>query len=174
MNLKTLLDRIALQRKEEYPFPDDIESYMEDFVPNVLMKSETLQHAFGISNFEMEKLYEEAYEYYESEAYKDSLTIFRWLILFNSYETKYWMGFAANLMLVGHYEKALHAYAITTILDSENPYPHFHAYECYTCLNNKEDAEKALKLASQRCAGKAAYNELKDEIEQLRMVALTP
>jgi len=174
MRLKTLLRRIALQRREEFPFPDDIESYVADFIPNILMKSETLQIAFGISNYEMEKLYEEAFEYYENDRYLDSITVFRWLVLFNSYEMKYWMGFAANQQLLEQYEKALHAYAVASLLDSEDPYPHYHAYECYMLLNNKEDADKALKLAYQRCDGKAAYDELKDEIEQLKSeVALT-
>lgn len=148
MKLKTLLQRIALQNKAV--FPDDIESYVDTFIPNVLLKSETLQQAFGISDYEMEKLYEEAYVYYEADAYQDSLTVFRWLILFNTYETKYWMGFAANLQLLEQYEKALHAYAVSALLDSRSPDPHYHAYECYQQLDQKEEAEKALKLATQR------------------------
>lgn len=175
MRLKTLLRRIALQRKEEFPFPEDIESYVEGFIPNILLKSESLQKAFGISDYEMEKLYEEAYEYYESDAYQDSLILFRWLVLFNSYEAKYWMGFAATLQLLERYEKALHAYAVAYLLDSQNPYPHFHAYECYMLLKNRDDAEKALEMAYQRCDGKAAYDELKNEIERLKpKAALTP
>ena len=154
MKLKTLLRRIALQNQEKFPFPDDIESYVEDFIPNILMKSESLQCAFGISSYEMEKLYEEAFEYYAADCYLDSLTVFRWLVLFNSYEAKYWMGFAANQQLLQRYEKALHAYAVASLLDIKNPYPHYHAFECYRLLNNKDDAKKALNLAYQRCEGK--------------------
>lgn len=168
MKLKTLLRRIALQRKEDFPFPDDIENYVEDFIPNILLKSESLQRAFGITDYEMEKLYEEAYEHYEANTYHEALTVFRWLVLFNSYEAKYWMGFAASLQLLELYERALHAYAVAALLDSKNPYPHFHAYECYMLMKNKEDAEKALELAYQRCNGKAAYDELKNEIERLK------
>lgn len=168
MRLKTLLQRIALQRREEFPFPDDIESYVEDFIPNILLKSETLQQAFGITNYEMEELYEEAHKHYETNRYLDSITIFRWLVLFNCYEMKYWMGFAATQQLLEKYEKALHGYAVAALLDSENPYPHYYAYECYTIQNNKEDADKALELAYQRCNGKAANDELKGEIEHLK------
>lgn len=167
MKLKSLLRRIALQRKEDYPFPDDIESYLEDFVPNILMKSETLQQAFGITNYEMEKLYEEAHAYYEDDSYEEALIVFRWLVLFNVYEAKYWMGFGASEQLLERYEKGLHAYAVAALLDSDNPYPHYHAYECYMLLNNKEEADKALKLAYQRCDGKVAYEELNKKIEQL-------
>jgi type III secretion system low calcium response chaperone LcrH/SycD len=167
MRLKTLVRRIALQKKEEFPFPEDIESYVDKFIPDILLKCESLQQAFGITDYEMEKLYEEAFEYYEIDSYNEALTLFRWLLLFNSYEAKYWMGFAAASQLLGHYEKALHAYAVAYLLDVDNPYPHFHAYECYMLLKNKEEADKALLLAYQRCTGKAAYEELKNEIERL-------
>ncbi len=169
MKLKTLLRRIALQRKEDFPFPDDLESYLADFVPNALLKSESLQRAFGISNYEMEKLYEEAYAYYENEQYLKAVTVFRWLVLFNSYEPKYWMGFAASEQLLERYEKALHAYAVVSLLESENPYPHYHAYECYMLLDNKEDADKALALAKRRCENSSNYDELKQEIEELKL-----
>ncbi|MCH9627918.1 MAG: Chaperone protein SicA [Chlamydiales bacterium] len=150
MNLKTLLQRIALQKKEEFPFPDDIESYLEDFVPNALLKSASLQHAFGITNEEMEKLYEEAFSYYEADRYLDALTVFRWLVLFNAFKAKYWLGFAACQQLMQRYEKALHAYAMASLLAPESPDPHYHAYECYMEMEDKDEAQKALKLAEQK------------------------
>ncbi|MEZ5314848.1 MAG: SycD/LcrH family type III secretion system chaperone [Chlamydiales bacterium] len=172
MRLKALLDRIALQRKEDFPFPEDIESYIEDFIPNHLLKSETLQQAFGITDYEMEKLYEDAYNFYEKNAYQDGLTLFRWLILFNPYAPKYWMGFAAILQLSKAYDKALHAYAVITLLDSNNPYPHFHAYECYSLMENRTEARKALELAYHHCSNQFAYAQLKEEIERIKLEAV--
>ncbi len=168
MKLKTLLERIALQRKEEFPYPDDLESYLEDFVPNTLLKSETLQKAFGITDYEMETLYEEAHEAYEINRYVEAANTFRWLVFFNSYEPKYWMGYGACQQMLKRYEKALEAYAVAALLDSDNPYPHYYAYECNKLLNNMEDAGKALTLAYRRCEGKAAYVQLKNTIKQLK------
>lgn len=159
MRLKTLLERLALQRKEDFPYPDDLESYVDDFVPNILLKSETLQQAFGITSFEMEQLYEEGYAFYQEGRYHHALNLFRWLVLFNPYVAKYWMGFAATQHLLKREEKALHAYAVAALLEPENPYPHYNAFLCY---GGGEEGEKALKLALERCVGK--YENLREEI----------
>lgn len=165
MKLKELIRRIAIGRKEEFPFPDDLESYLDEFVPNTLLKSDTLQRAFGVSNYEMEEVYSEAYRFYQEDIYLESSAAFRWLVLLNPFVAKYWQGLAASLQLLGKYEKALHAYAMVALLDCDNPYPHFHAYTCYCDLHNPEDADKALDLAYQRTLGKEIYRDLQHEIE---------
>lgn len=166
MRLKELLKRLALNNSKEFPHPENLETYLADFVPNVLLKSETLQVAFAVSSYEMEEIYTEAYAYYQDDNYLESSTAFRWLVLLNPFTAKYWMGLAASLQLLEKYEKALHAYAVAALLDSDNPYPHFHAFECYAALKNKEDAEKALELSYKRTIGKAAYQELQEKIEK--------
>lgn len=168
MKLKELLRRIALNRKEEFPFPDNLEAYLEDFIPNTLLKSATLQQAFEVSNYEMEEIYVEAYNHYQEENYLESCTAFRWLVLLNPYWAKNWMGLAASSQLLEKYEKALHAYAVAALLENHNPYPHFHAFECYSALENSEEAEKALELALCRTLGKESYRDLQKEIESLK------
>lgn len=165
LNLKQLIERIALQRQEEFPFPDNLESYLEDFVPNVLCKSETLQQAFGVTSYEMEGIYHEAYEYYESGRYEDALISFRWLVLLNPFKVDYWMGMGANQQLLTHYEKALHHYAIATLLDSENPLPHYYAYACYCARIDEENAQKALALALELTADKPEHATLRKTIQ---------
>lgn len=167
MKLKELIQRIAANRCD-LPYPADLESYLDDFIPNVLMKSETLQKAFGVTNYEMEELYAEAYKFYYEDNFLESSTAFRWLVLLNPFQAKFWMGLAATLQLLEKYEKALHAYAVSALLECENPYPHFHAYECYCTLKNKVDGEKALDLAYQRTIGKGAYRALQEEIDLLK------
>jgi type III secretion system low calcium response chaperone LcrH/SycD len=171
MKLKELIRRIALNRREESPFPEDLETFLEDFIPNTLLKSETLQRAFDVSGYEMEEIYSETYTFYQEDNFLEASTGFRWLVLLNPFVEKYWMGLAASLQLLEKYEKALHAYAICALLESENPYPHFHAFECYVALKDKEEAEKALSLAFKRTIGKAAYRDLQEEIELLRKKA---
>lgn len=170
MKLKELLRRIALNRKEEYPFPENLETYLEDFIPNTLLKSATLQQAFEVSNYEMEEIYVEAYSNYQEENYIESCTAFRWLVLLNPYWARNWMGLAASLQLLKKHEKALHAYAVAALLENHNPYPHFHAFECYRALENHEEAEKALELAHCRTLEKKNYHELQKEIESLKKV----
>ena len=116
----------------------------------------------------MEELYSEAFRLYEEDNYLESCTAFRWLVLLNPFRMKYWMGLAASLQLFKKYEKALHAYAISTLLECENPYPHFHAYECFVALNNKDEAKKALESAYEHTVGKDAHRDLQEQITQLR------
>lgn len=168
MKLKELIQRIAMQRQEEFPFPEDLESYLEDFIPNVLLKSETLQKAFGVTVGEMEELYEESFNHYQTNCYTDSATAFRWLVILNPFVVKHWMGLAASQQLLNQGEKALHSYAMAAFLDPENPMPHFHAHECYESLNNKEEAKKALDLAYTRCLANDEYEHMKPEIESKR------
>jgi|GEM_PF-799712 len=172
--LKELIRRISLSDQENFPFPENLEAYLEDFVPNILLKSETLQKAFGISPYEMEEIYSTAYIHYQEDHFLEACTGFRWLTLLNPFIVKYWMGLAASLQLLEKYEKALHAYAVAALLDSENPYPHFHAYECYVDLDNKEEAEKALDLSYMRTIGKDAYRDLQEEIKVLKKEWLCP
>lgn len=171
MKLKQLIERIALQRNEEFPFPDNLEAYLEDFVPNVLCKSETLQQAFGVSPWEMEEIYNQAYEYYHADRYEDSTIVFRWLVMLNPFEIRYWMGIGANTQILGKFEKALHHYAIASLLDCENPLPHYHAYECYLSNKDAGNAEKALLLAFERTLDKPEYQSLREAIQNLRSVS---
>lgn len=148
MKLQELLRRIAVQRKEEFPFPENLESYLEDFTPNVLLKNETLQKAFQITAFEMEEIYAQGYGYYEENCYQEATTVFRWLLVFNPFIVKYWMGFGACLQMLGQYERALHSYAMASMLDPENSLPHLQAARCYQALNNAEEAEIALSYVN--------------------------
>lgn len=167
MKLKELIEKISLQRKEDFPFPDNLDRYLEDFVPNTLLKSETLAKAFGVSNREMEELYKEAYDFYSKDLFEDASTIFRWLVILNPFTDKYWLGLGSCLMLESKFEKALHQFAMAALLNSENPYPHFHAYQCYSAMNNNKDAEKALALAHERTTNQETFSELKKTIEEL-------
>lgn len=164
MKLQQLIERIALDRKEEFPFPDDLESYLDDFIPNTLLKSETLQQAFGVSAYQMEEVYAESYTFYLDERYLDASTGFRMLVLLNPFVFKYWMGLGASLQMLEKDEKALHAYAVSSLLESDNPFPHYHAFECYRRQNNETEALKALELAYRRCQNRK-YQGLREKIE---------
>jgi type III secretion system low calcium response chaperone LcrH/SycD len=166
MRLKALIHRLAADRGVQGDVPD-LGAYLDKFIQDVLMKSETLQKAFDVSNGEMEEVYGEAFCFYNEDDYLESSTAFRWLVLLNPFVAKYWAGLAASLQLMGKYEKALHAYAMEALLDSDNPYPHFHAYECYCGLHQLDEGNKALKLAYTRTLNKEAYQALKQEIENI-------
>ncbi len=150
MKLKQIFDRIAA---ENHVTHDELEKKFEDFVADKLLKSETLAKAFKIKESEMEELYSEAYGAYVKDLYDEAGSLFRWLAIFNPFETKYWMGVGACQQLQGNYEKALHGYAMAGYLNTLDPYPHYHAYECYTALGNAREAQIALEDAEKRAVG---------------------
>lgn len=167
MKLKELIAHFT-EKEKTGTLPENLQTYLDDFIPNVLAKSETLQQAYGITTKEMEELYAKAYEFYQSNKYQEAFSLFRWLLIFNPFIQKYWMGFAASQQLLKLYEGALHGYAVAALLQDENPYPHFHAYECYMSLENREEALKALEEASELAAANSTYFALNQEILQLK------
>ena len=147
--LEEVIARVGKVRGENNPFPDDFETYLEDFIPNKLLKSETLKLAFDITDHEMEELYAEAYGCYEEDAFKAASNGFRFLIILDPFVPRYWMGLGASLQLLERFEKALQAYAVVTLLVSKNPAPHLYAHECYKAMGEEKEAELALQLAKE-------------------------
>lgn len=167
ITLKSILEKIAHHREEESTFSEDLSHFLDDFVPNFLLKDEILQKTFEVTEVEMGELYKIAYIHYQEKNYLLSLEHYRFLVILNPYERRYWMGYAASLQLLEELEQALHGYAIAALLDEEDPICHYHAYECYLKLKNSEEAKKALSYAYALCGDKSAHKRLKDFIKNI-------
>jgi len=159
MNLKELLQKVT---------DKDLDTYINDYFPNKLVRSDTLKESFGLTDREIEELYHQGYLYYQQDLYDKCRQYFEFCVILDPFITKYWMALGATQQLVKDLDKALHSYAIAAYLDPDDPFAHFHAYECLEALNNKCDAQKALKLAYKN-ANKVCYAHLKSKIE--RMIA---
>lgn len=140
-----LVEKLRKRRSEHDPFPEDLDAFLQDFIPNKLLKEETFQKAFEVDEEQMEKLYREGYFLYQKELYNDAVHRFRALVILNPFRPSYWLGLGGALQLSGEFEKALHAYGVIVHLSPEDPAPHRHAYECYTALGNQEEAQKAFE-----------------------------
>lgn len=143
MRLKNLFTKIGNQKGFD---PKEIESYFDNLTQDLLQRSDTLQSAFEVTDDEMECLYAYAYTLYQKNNFTESADTFRWLTLLNPFRLKYWMGLGSTLQCLKLFEKALHCYAVASLLDTESKAPHRHAYECYMALGNREEANKALAL----------------------------
>lgn len=147
MLLKELIEKIEKDPSSKQKL---VESYLDDFIPNQLLKSETLQQAFGVTYRQMEIFYAQGFAHYQNRELWKAEETFRWLVTLNPLEKKYWMGFAASLQLLGRFEKALKGYALAAFLDADDPTPHIHAEECYLALGNAVEAAHAKKDAAAR------------------------
>lgn len=143
-----------------------VDGYLDDFIPNQLLKSENLQQAFGISDKEMQVFYAQGYLDYQKGNFPKAAKSFEAMLALSPFTKKYWMGFSASMQLWKKYDRALKGYAMLALLDTENPYPHFHAYECYMAKRNTREAKKALKTAFEKVSDK--YSSLKSEIERIK------
>lgn len=166
--LAYLLEKVAASSKEDFPFPDDLESYLAGYFPNQDLPLDTYQKLFKISSEELERVYKEGYNAYLNKEYQVSSETFRWLVFFNPFVSKFWFSLGASLHVSKLYPQALHAYAVTALLRDKDPYPHYYAYICYTLMDEHENANKALELAWERAKHHSAYQELKAEILDIK------
>lgn len=97
-----------------------------------------------------EQFYSVGFAQYECGNWKKAAEAFYTLCAKKPMESRYWFGLGASLQEWGRYKSALKAWAMTALLDKENPYPHFHAAECALSLKNLKDASLALKEAKKR------------------------
>lgn len=112
-----------------------------------------------------ESLYADAFAQYEAGRWEDAIEVFRSLCFHHPLEGRFWFGLAASLQESGQYEGALQAWAVSSILNRSDPYPHFHAAECYISLQNLNDASIAFDQALERSAENL---DLKEKIALLR------
>lgn len=163
--LQEIFETIALNVEIDL---ENLESSFDTFAAETLLKNETLARAFNLKKKDLEELYSEAYTAYNADDFEQALLFFRWLALFNPFEVKYWMGYGACNQLLNYNEPALKAYAMAALLDTKDPYPHYHAYECYTSMQEEKEAQIALEDARVRAKKQPVYSDLRQEIELLQ------
>ena len=151
-----LLDDLGIENPEKY---------LKDFAFGKLLESNTLQQAFDISIEQMDLYYRDAYTFYEQEQFKLAVDSFQALCILDPFFKKHWMGLGGAAQMMQNYEKALRAYGMASLLDDDDPYPHFYAYQCLSATQQNEDAQKALNLAVERC-NSSIYLSLKKKIRE--------
>lgn len=166
-HLNYVLDKI-IDNLGYNPFPNNLESYLENYIPNTDFIFDTFQQTFKLPYSDLEKIYKEGYEAYLNHDYENSTLMFRWLVFFNPFVSKFWFSLGASLHMNQAYEQALHAYAATAVLRQYDPYPHYYAYICYDLLENEQDAIKALDIAWEKAKNNSLYSELKEEILEIK------
>ncbi len=120
-----------------------------------------------ISEEEVEKFYAFGFAHYGSGHWNQAADVFRVLCTRRPLEPKFWFALGATLQEAGSYQDALYSWAMTALLKSEDPYPHFHAAECCLSLHMAQDAAKALREAETRIQ-KEPSHPLKDKVALLK------
>lgn len=111
----------------------------------------TIAEMRGITHEELEAVYSTGFSFYNTGRYDDAETIFKFLVMFDHLEQKYWLGLGAVAQVKKEYSKAVVAYGYAGFLDLENPKPQYYAAECFYALGDKEKALSALASLEQYC-----------------------
>ncbi|HHE6470576.1 TPA: type III secretion system translocator chaperone SicA [Providencia rettgeri] len=116
---------------------------MEELLDNItsaLMNGSTYQDIHGIPQSTMDGIYSYAYEFYQQGKLKEAETFFRFLSIYDFYNTDYVMGLAAVYQLTKRYEKACELYALAFVLAKNDYRPLFHAGQCNLMLKKASAA----------------------------------
>jgi type III secretion system low calcium response chaperone LcrH/SycD len=128
---------MALLQEQFQKFFQAVEEKYPEFLPKLVETEE-------------KTLYSQGYSFYQKGHYRQAVEIFRLLTVRNPFEKNYWFSLASALQEEKEYGLALQAWAMTALVEQNNPLPHFHAAECYFSLNQKRDAFLALFEAKER------------------------
>ena len=114
-------------------------------------KMGTIREIKGITNSEMEAVYSMGYSFYTTGRYDDAEKVFRFLVLFDHLNAKYWTGLGAVQQVKKLYGDAISSYGYASFLDLDNPKPQYFAAECFLALGDKPNALSALAALEEFC-----------------------
>jgi len=117
---------------------------VEEALVNLLVKKQSPQQAFEITDDMMEQFYKQGYNLFKAGKYAEAVKIFDSLRYLNLGDVRYSLAMGACYHYLKDYEKAASNYIISKEFDTENPTPCFHLYDCYIKLNQPLLAVDAL------------------------------
>ena len=92
----------------------------KSLMSKVVQRGTRPQDIMGLSDAMVEGIYGQAYRLYNTGKYRDASQLFRLLIMLNSTEPKYAMGFAACFHMLKEYKSAADAYALAALVDADS------------------------------------------------------
>lgn len=117
---------------------------IEEAAKNIAGNMATVRELKGITDAEMEAVYSLGFNFYQTGNIENAEKVFKFLVLFDHFEPKYWIGLGAVLQLKKAFDGAITAYAYASFLDIHDPKPQYHAAECYLAKGDRANALSAL------------------------------
>ncbi len=117
----------------------DMEGLLDN-ITSALMDGATYKDIHGIPQSTMDGIYSYAYEFYQQGKLKEAETFFRFLSIYDFYNTDYVMGLAAVYQLTKRYGKATELYALAFVLAKNDYRPLFHAGQCNLMMKKSSAA----------------------------------
>ncbi|CAI1903490.1 Salmonella invasin chaperone [Serratia quinivorans] len=130
-----------------------------------LLDGATFKDIQGIPESTMQGIYAFAYEFYQQGKLDEAETFFRFLSIYDFYNSDYVMGLAAVYQLKKNYEKAVELYALAFMLAKDDYRPLFYAGQCNLLM--KKNA------AALHCFESTVNSSQDDDLKQRAQVYLS-
>ena len=99
------------------------------------------------STFKFRRFELQAYDLYQSGRYSEAKRFFHQLLISKPLKQGLWIGLGACLQMEGLYRESLRAWGMASILDGDDPAPHFYAAQCNFALDDLEQSQYALEAS---------------------------
>lgn len=133
---------------------------------SILEDGYTMGDFLGIGPEEIEGGYAQAHRYINSGQADKAEELLAQLCHLDNYQSKLWMALGVARQVQRKYTKALEAYGLAGLHDTDNPHLPLHAAECFMALKRWQEAADAAEGCTMMCQGKA-------ELESLQKRATT-
>jgi len=132
---------------------------MFDQVGDVMIGGKTVADMKNISEDELESLYTVGHTFYSQGKFDKAVNIFRFLVMYNHLEVRYFIALGGTLQMLGDYEGALNAYGQAHMMNPEEPSILMHISACFLAVNDLVNAESSLNAVLFICEGKKDHAE---------------
>ena len=147
---------------------------IEDFAKNVGMMMNgvtTVADTKGITNKELEAIYNVGYVNYNAGQFDKAETVFKFLCMIEHTNHKYWTALGAVRHAKKDYAKAIEAYAQAALLNANDPKPHLYAAECAMLVGNFDMADSGCVSVLALCPAGVGKNDVyRAKAEKLQSV----
>nr|NGY95994.1 hypothetical protein [Neochlamydia sp. AcF84] len=156
--IKKAVESLGEQLKNDASQEKNVTQLADEFFKNGHMPKDLL----NLSDQQVEGLYAQGYNFYQTGRYKDAVQVFRLLIMLNANEAKYILGLASCFHMMKEYKNAVDTYTICCVLDPENPIPYYHMSDCFVAMKDPYSTIIALEMAIKKAGNKPEFQMLKD------------
>jgi len=128
----------------------------------------TVANVRGISNAELEAVYNVGFAAYGTGKFDDAEKVFTFLCHMCHTNPKYWTALGSVRQAKRNFADAIKAYSAATLFNINKPKPYYYAAECSLALGDLEDAENTARALLTLCpAGTADNNDFRAKAELL-------
>lgn len=117
---------------------------LEEAARKMIGDLSTVRDLKGITDSEMEAVYSLGFNFYRTGNIENAEKVFKFLVLFDHMNPRYWIGLGAVMQVKKEYDGAITAYSYASFLDLKDPKPQYHAAECYLAIGDRDNAASAL------------------------------